>query len=143
MDIIRFASDDLESVLVSHPERLEELPFGAILLDRAGVVRRYNKAQGVIWGRIATDMIGRPFFDEVAQCCRNTPVQFAFQKFLTTGFVDVFYEHEVPYRNRLIKVQIHIKAQVGADKCWIFSKLMGVSTLDPDADRQGQLEQEA
>lgn len=124
MDIVRFASDDFESMLVSHPERIEQLPFGAILLDRDATVIKYNWAQGVIWGGDPSQMIGKNFFDDVSQCCRNTPVQFAFNKFLTQGFVDVLYEHEIVYGGKLVKVTIHVKALLGGDKCWVFTKLL-------------------
>ena len=73
MEITRFASDDVESILVSHPERIEGLPFGAILIDRDGIVLRYNNAQGLIWDRNSIDMLGKNFFEEVAPAAATRP----------------------------------------------------------------------
>ena len=128
LEIIRFSCQDIDNLLTLQPERLDSLAFGALLLDRNGIIVKYNQAQGLIWGRQPAEMIGRDFFAAVAQCCRNTPVQFNYQAFLRSGHVDTLLEHDLLYGNKMITVKIHIKSQADGQRCWIFTKW--VSTHD-------------
>ncbi len=109
------------------PERLDSLAFGALLLDRNGIIVKYNRAQGVIWSRRPAEMIGKDFFKEVAKCCRNTPIQFKYQEFLRSGHVDTLHEHDLLYGNKMITVKIHVKSQADGQRCWIFTKWVGTT----------------
>lgn len=47
---------------------LDELPFGAIRLDREGVILGYNRFESRLSGLDPSRVIGRNFFTEVAPC---------------------------------------------------------------------------
>ena len=51
-------------------------------------------------------------------------MQFAFNKFLAQGYIDVLHDHEIMYGGRMVNVHIHLKAAVGADSCWLFTKFI-------------------
>jgi photoactive yellow protein len=124
MEIIRFGNRDIDNILIREPERVEVLPFGALLLDRAGIIRSYNGAQTIITGREAVDVIGQDFFNEVAHCCRNTPVQHNFRRFTVSGRVDVLMEHDLLFRGHKVAVKIHLKSHQDGQHCWMFTKVV-------------------
>jgi photoactive yellow protein len=49
-------------------EQLDELPFGVVTLDRAGVILRYNRAEADLAARSASATVGLHFFADVAPC---------------------------------------------------------------------------
>lgn len=63
-------------------EDLNALPFGVIGLDAKGKVVSYNRAEEVIAGRHAEDVVGRNFFEEVAPCTKVREFHGRFQEFM-------------------------------------------------------------
>jgi photoactive yellow protein len=49
-------------------ERLDQLPFGVVTLNRKGRVLRYNQAEAALASRSAASTIGLDFFADVAPC---------------------------------------------------------------------------
>ena len=47
---------------------LDKLPFGAIQLDRTGIILSYNRTEANLTGRDPRRVIGRNFFTDVAPC---------------------------------------------------------------------------
>lgn len=58
----------VESLHQLGTEALDELPWGAIVLDDAGIVLEYNAAEEKIASRSRTSTIGQSFFRDVAPC---------------------------------------------------------------------------
>jgi photoactive yellow protein len=50
------------------PERLDELPFGAIVIDVTGTVLEYNEYESRLSLRDREAVIGRNFFRDIAPC---------------------------------------------------------------------------
>jgi photoactive yellow protein len=49
-------------------DELDQLPFGAIVIDRAGIVVKYNAYESQLSGMSRERVIGRHFFREIAPC---------------------------------------------------------------------------
>jgi photoactive yellow protein len=49
-------------------EALDELPVGALVLDRSGIILRYNRAEATLAGRVPNQTIGLSFFNDIAPC---------------------------------------------------------------------------
>ncbi len=73
MEVVKFRSENIENVLVKMDEKqIDNLAFGAIQLDKDGVILLYNATESKITGRKPEDVIGRQkFFQRVAPCTRR------------------------------------------------------------------------
>src|SRR3954452_6606013 len=66
--ILNTTLEEAESIDRMSETELQELPFGAIRLDRDGKVLSYNAAEAKLTGRDPKRVIGRNFFTQVAPC---------------------------------------------------------------------------
>lgn len=122
MDVIPFGSQDIDNILQREPQRVEKLPFGAVMLDRAGKVVKYNAAEGMIAGRNAADVIGKDFFNQIAPCAKGKRFHGEFLKFHKTGKVNTLFDYEFEYKMKPVRVRIHLKAAPDGQTCWMFVK---------------------
>ena len=68
--------DALESVPV---DRVDDLVFGLIVMDRDGGVTGYNQAESKLSGLPVDEVVGRNFFVEIGPCTNNYLVAQRFQ----------------------------------------------------------------
>ena len=68
-------SFDLLALPAMTDDELDVLPFGVILLDRAGIIRRYNLAEARFARLDRTQVLGKSFFDKVAPCTATPDFQ--------------------------------------------------------------------
>jgi photoactive yellow protein len=122
MEIIPFGAKDVDNILQREPYRAEQLPFGAILVDRSGKVLKYNQAEGLIAGRNPADVIGKDFFNAVAPCAKGKRFYGEFLRFATTGAVNVMLDYEFDYKMKPVRVRIHMKSAPDGQSCWLFVK---------------------
>ncbi|MEM9693680.1 MAG: PAS domain-containing protein [Myxococcota bacterium] len=64
------AGIDVGSIRRLDPKKLDDLPYGLIVLDAQGRVVRYNDTESRLAGLPPERVIGRDFFREVAPCTR-------------------------------------------------------------------------
>ena len=64
----RLDMQEIQKVNGLPEEKLNELPFGAIRLDKDGKILSFNKYEADLTGRDPNRVIGRNFFTEVAPC---------------------------------------------------------------------------
>lgn len=122
MEILPFGSNDIDNILQREPHRAESLAFGAILVDRKGVISKYNAAESHIAKRDAQEVLGKRFFDDVAPCAKGKRFHGEFLKFRRTGQVDTLFDYEFDYKMERVGVKIHLKSQADGQSCWIFIK---------------------
>jgi len=122
MEIIPFGSKDIDNILQREPNRVERLPFGAVLLDRQGNIQRYNAAEGLIAGRSPMDCVGKNFFNDIAPCAKGKRFHGEFLKFAKSGQANVLFDYEFDYKMKPVKVRIHMKANGDGGSCWLFIK---------------------
>jgi photoactive yellow protein len=58
----------LNSLVALRPTELDELPFGAIQLDRTGRILAFNRRESQLSGLIPEQVIGKDFFHDIAPC---------------------------------------------------------------------------
>lgn len=85
---------DLESIGKMSEKDLDSLPFGAIRLDEAGKVLKYNLTESELTGRKKEKVIGRNFFTEVAPCTNVKSFAGKFRE----GFAKKDMHEIFPYR---------------------------------------------
>jgi photoactive yellow protein len=122
MEIIPFGTQDIDNILAREPQRAEALPFGAVLLDRAGKIVKYNKAEGLIAGRSPDEVMGKDFFNDIAPCAKGKRFHGEFLKFHRTGQINVMFDYKFAYKGANVAVKIHLKAQPDGQHCWLFVK---------------------
>jgi photoactive yellow protein len=122
MEIIPFGSQDVDNILNREPQRAENLPFGAVLLDRQGTIVKYNKAESIIANRNPADVIGKNFFNEIAPCAKGKRFHGEFLKFHQTGQINVMFDYRFAYKGADVGVRIHLKSQPDGQYCWLFVK---------------------
>jgi photoactive yellow protein len=122
MEIVKFGSDNVENLLAQDPNRIENLPFGAILVDRIGKILQYNSAESAIAGRSPADVIGRNFFNDIAPCAKGHAFQSKFSGAIAAGQVNTLFEYTFDYKMAPTKVRVHLKSTNVNDGIWIFIK---------------------
>jgi photoactive yellow protein len=75
----------VESLLHLSQEEADALPYGLIVLDRNGVVVRYNAAESRLSGLVPTQVLGRNFFVEIAPCTRVRTFGGLYRRMARTG----------------------------------------------------------
>jgi photoactive yellow protein len=73
---------DFDKALHLTGEELDQLPFGVIVVDRAGVILEYNQYERDIAHMGTRKVIGRNFFSDIAPCTAIQDFQGRFGDFL-------------------------------------------------------------
>ncbi len=101
--------------------QLDQVPFGAIKLDRDAKILRYNRIEGEITGRDPSAVIGRNFFLDLAACGVGPHFWGRFKQGIMKPTYDeifpyVFY-HEMPETAMLVRMTL--SRVVGERSMWI------------------------
>jgi len=113
-----FAFDDAElgvhlNELTS--EELDELDFGVIGFDAAGIVRAYNRHECEAAGLGAARVLGRGLFVEVAPCMNNFMVAHRFHDARNgQTALDTTIDYVLTLRMRPTRVRLRLIAAPGA-----------------------------
>lgn len=121
METVKFGRDDLENVLAKMSDaQLDKLAFGAIQVDRAGRILKYNLTEGAITGRDPKAMIGKNFFTEVAPCTNRREFRGVFDEGVGAGTLNTLFEYCFDHKMRATKVKVHMKSAISDGSYWIF-----------------------
>lgn len=123
LHVIAFGKDDIDNVMgtLSNVE-IDRLAFGAVQLDAAGKILKYNAAEAGITGRNAANVIGRNFFTDVAPCTNAPNFKGVFDAGVRTDDLNALFEYVFDYNMAPTKVKIHMKKALSGDTYWIFVK---------------------
>jgi len=93
---------------------LDELDFGVIGFDAAGVVRRYNTFESRAAGLSPDRVLGNPLFTLVAPCMNNFMVAQRFEDAAAGGTpLDTTIDYVLTLRMRPVKVKLRLVASPG------------------------------
>lgn len=93
----------------STDEQLDELTFGVIGFDRAGVVHRYNIFESKISGLAPDRVLGAHLFTTVAPCMNNFMVAQRFEDALECAErMDAVIDYVLTLRMRPIQVKLRL-----------------------------------
>jgi len=88
-------------------ERLDELPFGAIVVDETGTIEQYNEYETKLSRLEREKVIGKNFFREVAPCTAVQAFEGRMRAFLRTkDRVSESFEYFFPFLHGAATVEI-------------------------------------
>ncbi len=88
-------------------ERLDELPFGAIVIDPDGTIRVYNEYETRLSHFARQAVIGKNFFRDVAPCTAVQGFEGRLRSFLqTTDRVSESFDYFFPFPHGAVNVEI-------------------------------------
>jgi photoactive yellow protein len=107
-------ADALRLLDAANDLELDDLQFGVIRLDRAGVVTFYNASESTFSGLPPVHTIGRHFFSQVGPCMNNEQVAQRYEKEpeldATIDFVLALRMKRTPVRLRLLRSESSLNA---------------------------------
>ena len=91
----QFGDPELLDALESgSADRIDDLGFGLIVMDRAGRVTGYNQAESQLSGLPVDEGVGRNFFVEVGPCTNNYLIA---QRFHDASAADADLDEQLDY----------------------------------------------
>jgi photoactive yellow protein len=111
---------ELESIDRMSETQLDELPFGAIRLDKEGKVLSYNTTESKLTGRDPERVIGRNFFREVAPCTNVQAFAGRFREGVARGEMHFIFPYRFDFEMapRDVTVTLFYSKQTGT--AWVF-----------------------
>jgi photoactive yellow protein len=110
----------LESIDRMTETELDELPFGAIRLDRSGKVLSYNATEAKLTGRDPKRVIGRNFFTDVAPCTNVQAFAGRFREGIAKGDMHVIFPYRFDFQMAPRDVTVTLFYSRETDSAWVF-----------------------
>jgi photoactive yellow protein len=104
-------------------DKLDNLPYGAILVDAEGNILFYNKYEEKVMGHNREDVLGKNFFTEVAPCAQVRDFYDQFKRAVgSLGVIATFEFHfPIPGRERHVEVTLSSFTHAGQALCLIIA----------------------
>jgi photoactive yellow protein len=109
--------DALES---ASADRIDDLGFGLIVMDRDGRVTGYNQAESQLSGLPVDEVVGRNFFVEVGPCTNNYLIA---QRFHNSEELDEQLDYVFTYRMSPTPVRLRLLARRGSSRQYLAVRL--------------------
>lgn len=108
------------------PGALDELPFGCIRLDAAGVVRLYSRSEAALSGSGGRQRLGLPFFAEVAPCMDGEEFRGRIERARAAGTVDLEFGWIGDFADRERELRVRVQSTASGDGgVWLFLQRLG------------------
>jgi photoactive yellow protein len=116
---------ELQMVDEMSEQELNDLPFGAIRLDKSGKVLSYNSAEAKLTGRDPKKVIGRNFFTDVAPCTNVQAFAGRFREGVARGDMHVIFPYRFDFEMapRDVSVTLFYSQQTGS--AWVVVREAG------------------
>lgn len=123
LEQVKFGKSDIENVIGRmSPKQIDDLAFGAIQLDAAGTILKYNLVEGAMTGRDPRAVIGKNFFKDVAPCTSTPAFEGVFRAGVKEDNLNTMFEYLFDYQMTPTKVRVHMKRAINGGSYWIFVK---------------------
>ena len=99
---------------------LDQLPFGAIRLDREGKILSFNQAEVDLSGRKKENVIGKSFFTDVAPCTNVQEFAGKFREGVQAGKLHTMFPYVFDYKMDPRKVWVTLFYSNETDSAWVF-----------------------
>jgi photoactive yellow protein len=117
-------ADDLDPlyqrIATITPEELDELPHGAIQLDKRGHVLRFNSFESRLSGLPKERVIGRSFFKEVAPCTDVQEFHGRFERGVRERRLHEKFRYHFAFKQRPRNVLVTLFYRDTDDTVWVF-----------------------
>jgi photoactive yellow protein len=107
--------EELDTLTV---DQINELPFGCVRTDDAGIVEIYNHAESKIAGMDPAQALGRNFFTQVAACTNNKLFRGTFNRGVEEGQMNLVFFYTFTYRMAPTEVKVQFFRRPGGAN-WI------------------------
>ncbi|MEA2465524.1 MAG: hypothetical protein QOJ98_3271 [Acidobacteriota bacterium] len=111
---------ELEKIDRMSVEQLDELPFGAIRLDKDGKVLSYNTTESKLTGRDPKRVIGRNFFRDVAPCTNVQGFAGRFRDGVAQGDMHVIFPYRFDFEMAPRDVTVTLFYSRQTETAWVF-----------------------
>lgn len=111
---------DLQSIESMSEAQLDELPFGAIHLDKDGKVLSYNRTESQLTGRDPKRVIGRNFFTEVAPCTNVQSFAGRFREGVARKDLHAIFPYRFDFEMAPRDVSVTLFYSRQTDSAWVF-----------------------
>jgi len=103
--------------------QMDELDFGVISFDAAGLVRQYNRYESAAAGLSLERVLGHSLFKVVAPCMNNYLVAQRFEDAQTAGTpLDATIDYVLTLRMRPVKVKLRLLSDPGSAMRYVLVK---------------------
>lgn len=110
----------LQSIDRMSEGELNQLPFGAIRLDKDGTVLSYNAAEAKLTGRDPQKVIGRNFFTEVAPCTNVQEFAGRFREGVANKKMHVIFPYRFDFKMAPRDVTVTLFYSDQTESAWVF-----------------------
>jgi photoactive yellow protein len=102
------------------PGELDELPFGAIQLDRRGIILQYNSYESELSGVSKERAIGKQFFTEIAPCTNVKEFYGRFQQGVARKKLHEKFRYHFSFKINPRDVTITLFYSEITESIWVF-----------------------
>lgn len=111
---------DLESIDAMSEEQLDQLPFGAIRLDRDGKILSYNITESKLTGRDPKRVVGKNFFTQVAPCTNVQAFAGRFRDGVAKRDMHTIFPYRFDFEMAPRDVSVTLFYAKQTDTAWVF-----------------------
>lgn len=111
---------ELENIDRMSATELDELPFGAIRLDKEGKILAYNRTESKLTGRDPQRVIGRNFFTEVAPCTNVQAFAGRFREGVAKGDMHAIFPYRFDFEMAPRDVTVTLFYSQQTATAWVF-----------------------
>ena len=101
---------------------LEQLPFGAIELDTAGIILRYNGFEAKLSGIARSRALGKHFFTELAPCTNVKEFYGRFQEGVARKRMQEKFRYHFSFKKNPVNVTITLFYNDRTASIWVFAR---------------------
>lgn len=110
----------IESIDRMNGTELDELPMGAIRLDKNGTILSFNKREASLTGRDPGKVIGKNFFTQVAPCTNVKGFAGRFREGVAKGDMHVVFPYKFDFEMAPRDVSVTLFYAKQTDSAWVF-----------------------
>jgi len=111
---------DIERIERFGEPELDQLPFGAIHLDKEGKILSFNQAESDLSGRKKEKVVGKNFFTDVAPCANVQEFAGKFREGVRKGALHVVFPYVFDYEMDPRQVWVTLFYSNQTDTAWVF-----------------------
>ncbi len=118
-DVVGLSPDDLEHIAHMSNDELNQLPYGLIRIDRAGIIRGFSPYEAHAAGMTAARVVGKPFA-QIAPCTQVAELVVGLEEGFQRGSLDLVLRFVFPRFGGVSLVSVRLFCARPAQECWVF-----------------------
>jgi photoactive yellow protein len=111
---------DIERIEHFGEAELDQLPLGAIRLDKEGTILSYNQTEAHLAGRKKENVVGKSFFTEVAPCTNVQAFAGKFREGVQKGSLHTVFPYVFDYEMEPRHVWVTLFYSNETETAWVF-----------------------